>query len=122
MNNACVVHFLSIKSKLIAPFRITLKGTVSSAQEVAEATVSGTAKKSFHVVDDTGTWIPCIALGRHANSRVIQNNAEIVIYCAAGRQSFSTSPAALYLFKDASIVVLGFRTTAVPERMRLEIL
>ena len=62
---ACIGQFLSLQSKLRAPFRITLRGTIDDLSDVL-LTQQDSKKRTFILVDGAGMWLRCCALGRCA--------------------------------------------------------
>ena len=73
MPPVCVTQFMSVRSKLKAPFRITLRGIISDLSEMLLSQQEAT-KRTFNVVDDAGMWIRCCALGLSARSRALAND------------------------------------------------
>ena len=66
---------------------------------------NGNTKLYFDIVDATGTWIHCCALGdRHIKSVALQQGMEVVIYYGAGRSALQSSPAALFVMKEGAII------------------
>ena len=104
---ACITNFAACKAKLAAPpFRATLSGIIVNVQPLLESQ-KGEAKKYFDLVDKSGSWIPCCAIGMNAMSRVIAENYEVVIYYASGRGQIGDSKGCVYLFKDSLAIPVG---------------
>jgi len=99
----CLSDFRSIRPKLVAPFRGTFRGIVMNVLDV-EATLQGDPKQDFELVDLTGAWMKCCALGRHAEQEAMQNGMEVVIYFATGRGAIGGSEGMLYAMKDAMVI------------------
>ena len=91
-----------------APFRVTIVGTIHDLQE-AEPTNSGELRRNFKLADEHGTWMHCVAHGRHAESEFLENMRRIVAYFVTGRPALNQSPQTVWLFKDAFIVPLELR-------------
>ena len=117
---ACVALFSPCKNKMKAPFRGTFCGTVANTQDMEE-TVRGKQKLYFDLVDSSGTWFLCCAMGMHARNKSLKDGAQVVLFFGTARGSLHDSPAALYLFQDAVIIQFGKVANAVPKRMKLEI-
>ena len=67
-------------------------------------TSSGNHKKEFDIVDETGNWFHCCAVGRNALANTIREGLEVVIFYASARPPAGGSPAMLYLMKDSVMV------------------
>ena len=91
-----------------APFRATIAGTIHDLQE-AEPTTTGELRRNFKLADEHGTWVPCVAHGRHAESEFHEHLRRIVAYFVTGRPALNQSPQTVWLFKDAFIVPLELR-------------
>ena len=100
---ACISQFLSLQSKLRAPFRITLRGIIDDLSDMM-LTQQDSKKRAFILVDDVGMWLRCCALGRCAQSRCLENGNEVILYYGTGRGARGSSPAMVYLMKDSLIV------------------
>jgi len=99
----CISDFRAIRPNLVAPFRGTFRGIVMNVLDV-EATLQGDPKQDFELVDLTGAWMKCCALGRHAEQEAMQNGMEVVIYFATGRGAIGGSEGMLYAMKDAMVI------------------
>ena len=62
---ACINQFLSLQSKLRAPFRITLRGIIDDIFDML-LTQQDSKNRTFILVDGAGMWLRCCALGRCA--------------------------------------------------------
>ena len=100
---ACIGQFLSLQSKLRAPFRITLRGIIDDLNDM-QLTQQDSKKREFNLVDSAGMWLRCCALGRCAQSRCLENGNEVILYYGTGRSARGSSPAMVYLMKDSLIV------------------
>ena len=100
---ACINQFLSLQSKLRAPFRITLRGIIDDLSDM-QLTQQDSKKREFNLVDSAGMWLRCCALGRCAQSRCLENGNEVILYYGTGRSARGSSPAMVYLMKDSLIV------------------
>ena len=106
------VDFLSMKNRLVAPFRASFLGVVVNAQEVSP-TSSGSPKREFDITDKMGVVLHCCALAHNALNRQLQNNMEAVFYYGTGRSAIGNCRGMVYFMKDALIVPVGMKT-AVP--------
>ena len=114
-NPVCVTHFMSVRSKLKAPFRITLRGFISDLSEMLISQQEA-HKRTFNVVDDAGMWIRCCALGLSATSRALRNGNEVVLYYGTGRGSLGSSPGMVLFMKDSLVVQIGIRPATMVKR------
>ena len=94
-----------------APFRATIAGTIHDLQE-AEPTTTGELRRNFKLADEQGTWVHCVAHGRHAESEFLENMRRIVVYFVTGRPALKESPQTVWLFKDAFLVPLERRVVS----------
>jgi hypothetical protein len=103
----CISVFQRMRALLEAPpHRGTFKGVVLNAKAI-DTTAQGKAKLCFEIVDNEGTAIPVVAVGRCADEKVIMNGAEIVMFNGAGRAGVGAYEGSIYLFKEALVVPLG---------------
>ena len=98
--------FRSLRKKLQAPFRLTLKGRVVDIREV-ETTQAGQPKRIFDLVDTSGAYVTCCAMKHSVDSAALQNFQEIIIFFATARGPIGGQKGMLYLLKDAMIVSVG---------------
>ena len=120
LSGVCIYHFLSLRSQMIAPFRATLSGMVANVQ-AAELSQSGNPKKYFDLVDETGSWLQCCALGRNAGTHALEDDNEVVIYFGNARPSLGSADAMMLAMKDAVIVKIGRRNPPTPKRTYIDI-
>ena len=102
----CESQFMSLHDKLVAPFRVTLRGFVSDLSEMLLSQQEST-KRTFHLVDRAGMWIRCCAIGLSATSRALADGNEVVLYYGTGRSGIGSSPGMVYLLKDSLVVEIG---------------
>ena len=81
----------------------------------------GTPKRHFDLVDDTGSWISCCALGSNASSLSLEAGNDVVLYFVTGRSATGSNPGMLYLMKDSVIVMLGRRHPHTQKKHQVEI-
>ena len=117
----CVTNFQSLRNKLRAPFRVTLKGVVVDLLPL-DHSQAGNKKRHFNIVDPQGSYISCCAMKHNSESLALQNYREIVIFFGLGRGPISSSPGMLYLMKDTMIVqTRSVMPLATPKNQNLEI-
>jgi len=90
----------------VAPFRVTLTGTIINVQG-GTYSEEGNVKVFFDLVDNAGTWVLCCALGMLAHNKCIRNGSETVLYYGLGRRALQSSPAAIYVMKDSGMIGVG---------------
>lgn len=77
----CISNFQSLRSKLRAPFRVTLKGVVVDLLPL-DHSQAGNKKRHFNIVDKQGTYFNCCAMKHNIGNPALQNYREIVIFCS----------------------------------------
>ena len=116
-SNCVISQFEKVRSALSAPpFRGSFIGTVANTRDL-DSTVQGKAKLCFELLDNDGIAIQFFGIGRNANTAVIKNGVQIVVYNGTGRESRGSSEGGVYLFKDA-MVVPSYNTAVRPQRVR----
>ena len=116
----CVALYASLKNQFShPPFRCTLSGIIRNKQDV-QASTSGAPKLGFALVDETGAWVKCFAMEKHAGNPVLEDNNHVVIFYGCGRSPLGDSPGAIYLLGDSFMVMVAPVLNSVPE-MRSEI-
>ena len=96
---------MTVKSKLTAPFRLTIRGVVADLSEM-HYSQQDTSKRTFSLIDESGAWIKCCALGLSARARALANGNDVVLYFTTGRSSHLGS-GMLYLMKDSLMVLVS---------------
>ena len=120
LSPSCIMQFASIRSKLQAPFRVTLRGVISDISEMQFA-MQEVNKRTFNLVDEAGMWIPCCAIGLTARSKSLANGNDVVFYYGTGRGSVGTSPGMIYFMKDSLAVQVGRRAVVPTKRTEITI-
>ena len=92
---------------------------IINVQEMC-STSSGAPKRVFDIVDKTGAYCHCCALGHNATNCAIQENMEAVLYHGTGRGAIGSSPGMVCFMKDALIVPVGVKN--IVPNARVEIL
>ena len=103
-----------------APFRGSFVGMITDVQEPG-TTLAGLPKLCFDLVDATGAYLRCCAIGHNAVSTTIRTNLEVVLYHVTGRGPLGNAPGMLYLFKDALIVAVSEKKPPYVKRMQVEV-
>ena len=107
--DCCVSVFRTLRNRLTAPFRMTVRGKIADLQTL-EMSQGGNAKRIFDIVDNSGLYFTCCAMKHNAESTALQNVQEVVIYYGTGRGPIGTSKGMFYLMKDAMILSIGAPT------------
>ena len=81
--------------------------TVVEPQEIEPTRTTGDVSREFKLVDATGAWIQCVALGTHAENNALAQNQKVIVYYAHGRMNQSGNVASLWLFSDSAVVSYG---------------
>ena len=84
--NVCISNFANVRSKIEAPFRGTFKGTVVELQD-ADYSSQGNQKRHFKLVDPSGLYFECCALGKNAGSVALAESMEVVLYFVTSRSN-----------------------------------
>ena len=72
-----------------------------------DETSNGQAKISFALVDDSGAWLQCAAIGRNAFAKDLRNNTEVIAYNVSAKTGQNNNAACVWLFKDSMLVGIG---------------
>ena len=85
-----------------------------------DVTLGGQPKKTFALVDDAGTWLQCVAVGRNALSSCLRNDMEVVAYYVSGKVGQRGSGGSVWLFKDSMLVPIGSKS--IQKRNQVELM
>jgi hypothetical protein len=116
----CVVQFSTMRSKLKAPCRVTLRGVICDLSEM-QLSLQESSKRTFVLVDDSGMWIRCCALGLSARSRALANGNDVVLYYSTGRSGLGSAPGMIYFMKDSLVVQVGHREEPAFKRAEISV-
>ena len=105
----CITDFAKMAGRLKAPFRGTFRGVVRQVQSL-ELTHTGSPKRVFKVQDPQGYFIQVCALDQNAESNMIKEAQDVVLYWAIGRGPIGTSAGMVYLMRDSIILSVGEQT------------
>jgi len=105
-SKSCISFYQPVAGRMKAPFRGTFSGVVADLQE-PDVTQQGNPKRLFKLLDASGSYLLCCALGHNAVSCALKDKEEIVVYFGTGRAPIGSDPGMLYLMKDSVIVPLG---------------
>ena len=116
----CIYDFFANRSRLQAPFKATIAGSVATVHDM-DTTQSGQAKCSFELVDDSGCWISCCAIGRNATTPALKESMRVIVYNGSGRLGLKGSDASILILKDAVIVSVGRNEKIIPKRIYIDL-
>ena len=118
---AVIDNYTAARSDMVVPFRASVRGFVIDLGEDFAVSQNGNAMRSFSLMDRRGAHISCNAVDRHANSSILQNNIEVIVYFATGRPGIGSLPSCLYLYNDAVVVVCSDDEPPVSKRTAIEL-
>ena len=104
--------------KVVAPFKATFIGAVLNPGAL-EMTQAGQSKRLFELADEQGTWLSCLALGKHSAARALAHGVQVALYGCSGRPGTGSLPSTLLLAKDSVTVATG-QTGGVQKRVKLD--
>ena len=117
---ACISVFAPFHDRMASPpFRGTFCGTVIDVQQSLDESQSGNPKLSFGLIDRSGTWFSCCAIGLHALSKALVRGNEVVLYYVSGRPQIGDAKACAYLYKDANIIMTASNCTVPPKKVEI---
>ena len=119
-SNVAVQQFAPLSSKLQAPFKGTFVGTVTEVGDL-ETSQQGQGKRYFELVDDHGSWMKCLAIGRNSMHRGLAEGRQVVLYNCSGRPGLGSSEAMLVVRKDGVIVPTGVTKHCVRKWMFIDL-
>ena len=115
-----ITEYLPFRTKIMTPpFKGNFVGTVVNVR-APDFSQQGLHRQIFDLIDESGSWITCCALGRCATSSALKNEFQVVIYNGTGRPKAGTGTAAVYLFKDAVVVPLFQKTWQTEKRTHIQ--
>ena len=115
-----VVQFSTMRSKLKAPCRVTLRGVICDLSEM-QLSLQESSKRTFVLVDDLGMWIRCCAIGLSARSRALANGNDVVLYYGTGRSGLGSAPGMIYFMKNSLVVQVGHREEPAFKRAEISV-
>ena len=115
-----VSSFAPLKTQLLAPFRVTVRGVVQDLQEL-DFSQQGNEVKYFKLVDAAGFYLQCAAMHHNSHSRALEEDNEIILYFGIGRGPVGRCDGILFVGKEGCIVPLGKRLLAPAGRFAIEI-
>ena len=118
-NNIAIRNFASMRTKLTAPFKASLVGTVTNVGSL-DMTQLGLSKRTFEIVDDQGAWMKALVVGKNATSLSLAEGVQVVLYSINGRPGSSSVDATVMVAKDSVIVPTGRRSEAI-KRMYIDL-
>ena len=91
----CVSSFAPLRTQLLAPFRITVRGVVQDLQKL-DFSQQGNEVRYFKLVDAAGIYLQCAAMHHNSHSRALEEDSEIILYFGTGRGPICTSDGMLF--------------------------
>ena len=116
----CIASFAPLKTRLNAPFRVTVRGVVQDLQDL-DFSKQGNEVRYFKLVDASGYYLQCAAMHHNAHSRALEEDNEVILYFGTGRGPIGTSDGLLFALKEGCIVPLGKKFLAPTGRFPIEI-
>jgi hypothetical protein len=116
----CVNKFAMVRYKLQAPCRVSLRGVISELSE-KQLSSKDRDKRTFILVDESGLWIRCCAVGLPARSRTLSNGNEVVSYFGLGRPGLGSTPGMIYFLKDSLFVQVGNHRGPIVRRAEITV-
>ena len=116
----CIASFASLKTKLNAPFRVTVRGVVQDLQDL-DFSQQGNEVRYFKLVDALGYYLQCAAMHHNAHSRALEEDNEVILYFGTGRGPIGSSDGMLFALREGCIVPLGKKFLAPAGRFPIEI-
>ena len=118
----CVSTFAAVRSRMAnTPWRGSFAGTVCGVQPLEE-TGKGEPKRKFELVDNSGSWFQCCALGKQALARSIKNGSQVVVFFVTARPGTGDESGTAYLFRESCMIRTGTVDKPPTKRVRIEIL
>ena len=116
----CIASFAPLKTRLNAPFRVTVRGVVQDLQDL-DFSQQGNEVRYFKLVDASGYYLQCAAMHHNAHSRALEEDNEVILYFGTGRGPIGTSDGMLFALREGCIVPLGKKFLAPAGRFPIEI-
>ena len=116
----CIASFASLKTKLNAPFRVTVRGVVQDLQDL-DFSQQGNEVRYFKLVDASGYYLQCAAMHHNAHSRALEEDNEIILYFGTGRGPIGTSDGMLFALREGCMVPLSKKFLAPAGRVAIQI-
>ena len=103
-----------------APFKVTIAGSVAKVYTL-DTINAGNAKCAFELVDESGCWIACCAIGRNATTPDLKEGLRVIVYNGTGRLGLRGADASLLALRDALIVSVGRNENMSPKRVYIDL-
>ena len=101
----CITDFPVARPEMAAPFRGTFKGIIFDVG-VLNSTQHGEVKVDFKLMDPSGAWVQCCALGKHSPNPMIKAQTEVACYFATGRGPIGATDGMLWVMKESASMAL----------------
>ena len=88
------------------PFHISITGVVAAVKPVAVSN-GGVEMQDFRLIDGSGKYVMCKAVGRHAGNTAIANGNKTILYFANAKVGLSNQPGSLWLYNETHVAVVA---------------
>ena len=78
-------------------------------------------KRSFALVDGSGVWLACVAMGQHAENAQLEDGRELLLYFCTAQGPIGSLTGAIDLMNDAVVVGLQHQVIVSNRRASLPI-
>ena len=102
------------------PFIVSIVGIISALQP-PRPTQNGNLRTAFRLHDKIGNYVMCCALGRHAESDLLQESNELVLYFTNAQPGINNSPGSLWIYDDSHIIKLRSNCTVPLARNHIQL-
>ena len=100
---------------------MSVAGVIGSCVE-ERTTQNGRSLRGFQLHDQSGRYVLCAALGRHASNPSLKDGNEVVLYFAQASPPTSANvPGQLWLYDEGHMVVLQEKRSFPPARNIIEL-
>jgi hypothetical protein len=80
---------------------------------------AGNPMQNFKLHDNTGSYVQCVACGRHVDNSGFAELNEVVLYFATALLGLSHSPGQLWMYDQSHIVCSGVRVPSKGGKLQL---
>ena len=106
--------------KASAPSRASFQGIAAEVRQL-EMTANGQPERSSALPDCCGIWLPCAALGQHAEYAQLKDGTELPLYFCTAQGPICSHAAAIHLLNDAAIIGLAHYSVKRSKRTAVQI-
>ena len=101
------------------PFDVSVAGIITDLEQPMKTENSELIRK-YTLVDRSGKYISCVALGRHAENEILQDNNEIAIYFGRAQEGRGNNPGSLWLYDECHVVLLRANRESPQKKEKIE--